>query len=407
MMLVLAASIIAIASCEREPVLHLYRQSTPIFNLPVVDLKLEVYWDYELVFGIVYDWRSEWHYGWDDEDVRIFGEIGYEEPTIFQLRRYFTGDMKYGPHRRPLENIVEGHSFRGAYDWGFWDILLWNDIQTLDGVQSLNFDETTTYEYVTAYTNQTMRVAHHNVSPKYTRSFYQPEVLFAAYDRGIEINRNMDGFLFDSINNVYIKTLEMTLEPITYIYLPQIILHNNRGKITGVDGSAALSGMARSTCVNDGVTGSDAISVDYNVRFKRNVLLTHPECLVDGDKYVGSYADIVGGKLVTFGMCNINANRVGRTNNRTEGITRVNDGVRHYIDVSMQFYNGVDSVFTFDVTDQVQTRYKGGVLTMELDMDTINPPTIGRPGSGFDATVEDWQDGGTHEFDMAKKRKTK
>lgn len=405
MMIVLAAAVISIASCEREPVLHLYRQGGGDIKFPIVDLNLEVYWDYELIYGIIYDWRQEWHYGWDEEDQRIFGDIGYQEPNIFQLRRYYTGDQMYGPHKRPYEHLVEGTTFRAKYEWGFWDLLIWNEIETLDGVQSLIFDETTTYEYVTAYTNQTMRAAHHNVTPKYTRSFYQPEILFSAYDRGIEINRNMDGFIFDSINNVYVKTLNMTLEPITYIYLTQVILHNNRGKITGVDGSASLSGMARSTCVNDGVAGSDQITVDYNVRFKRSVLLTHSENLIDGDKYVNTYADIVGGKLTTFGMCNINANRVGRTNNRADGVTRVNDGVKHYIDVNMQFVNGTDSTFTFDVTDQVQTRYKGGVLTVELDMDTINPPTVGKPGSGFDATVEDWQDGGTHEFDMAKKRR--
>ena len=89
-------------------------------------------------------------------------------------------------------------------------------------------------------------------------------------------------------------------------------------------------------------------------------------------------------------MCNINGSRANAT---------YNDGVRHYMDLNMQFNNGMDSTFVFDVTNQVRRRYKGGVLTVELDADTIKIPTR-KGGSGFDATVKDFEDGGTHEFDM-------
>lgn len=77
----------------------------------------------------------------------------------------------------------------------------------------------------------------------------------------------------------------------------------------------------------------------------------------------------------------------------------MDDGQRHYMDVNMQFNNGIDSTFVFDVTDQVRKRYKGGVLTVELDADTIKIPRR-KGGSGFDAVVKDFEDGGTHEFEM-------
>lgn len=372
-----------IVSCEIEPELHLHGQSADVNFKPTVDLNLEVYWDYELIYGVVYDWQKEWYYGWDDVDEQIFGQLGYTEPNVFQIRRYHTGYTPYGPHKRPLEDVISGYHYRAKYDWGFWDLLLWNDIRTLDGVQSLIFDENSTYEYVTAYTNQTMNAAHYNA--KFSRSFYQPEPLFSAYEQAIEINQNMDGFIFNEEEQVYIKTLEMQLEPITYIYLTQVILHHNNGKITNVDGSANLSGMARSVNVNTGVAGSDQVTVNYNVRFKRH-------CDMEGED-----VDIAGGRLLTFGMCNINANRVGRTSRG--GPTRVDDAVKHYMDVKFQFMNGKDSTLVFDVTDQVQTRYKGGVITVELDCDTVSVP-VGQPGSGFDASVEDWQDGGTHEIDF-------
>jgi hypothetical protein len=69
------------------------------------------------------------------------------------------------------------------------------------------------------------------------------------------------------------------------------------------------------------------------------------------------------------------------------------------MDVTMQFNNGMDSTFVFDVTRQVQRRWKGGVITVELDVDTVSIPSR-KGGSGFDAVVKDVEDGGTWEFPM-------
>ena len=368
-----------LVSCEREPELHLHRGGPVTIKLPTINLELETYWDYQFEYDVDYDWQTEWHYGWDAIDWEIFGHIGYAEPTSFQLRRYFTGDKPYAPHTQVQAHLIEGNSFQGDFDWGFWDLLIWNDIHTIDGVQSLNFDETSTLDYVIAYTNQTMVPTRYN-APRYTRSFYEPEGLFTVYKQAVEVSEDLKGFEFDPVRNLYVKRLDMVLQPVTYIYLTQVILHNNHNKITGVDGSANLSGMARTMNLNTQVAGPDAITVHYNVRFK-------PNCEMDNE-----LVDIVGGRLMTFGMCNIDPNRVGR------GET-VNDKNLHYMDVTMLFNTGIDSTFVFDVTDQVRQKYKGGVLTIELDMDTIPVPTRSG-GSAFDAVVKGYEDGGTHEFEM-------
>ncbi len=384
-LLIIIATSITI-SCERKPDLHLHYGGGLITELPIVELELDVYWNYEIAYGINYDWRAEWFYGWDEIDTEIFGEQGYVHPEIFNLRRYYTGDQQYGPHTSVLASTVHGYTFEGTFHWGYWDLLAWNEITTPDGIQSLLFDETTTLEYVTVSTNKSMNSSRYQ-APKFPQSFYQPEPLFAAYAQGIEINKELEGFKYDEQKKVWVKKIDMLLEPRTYIYLTQVILHNNGGRITGVDGSANLSGMARSVNLNTGVAGSDAITVHYNVRFKNN-------CAKNGES-----VDIAGGRLMTFGMCNVNGSRVGMSGRTGEVVTRVDDGIRHYMDVTMQFNNGMDSTFVFDVTEQVRRRYKGGVLTVELDMDTV--PTPKRPGgSGFDAVVKDFEDGGTHEFDM-------
>lgn len=378
-LMLIAVALLLVTACRREPELHLYDSAEVTFSLPVVNLSLEVMWNYEIGYEVTYDWKAEWYYGWDDTDKAIFGELGYTEPSVFNLRRYYTGDVPYAPHTTVQSDVIKGTSFQGRYNWGFWDLLVWNDVQTLDGVQSLNFDETTSLDYVTAYTNQSMQSSRYQ-APRYTRSFYEPEPLFAAYRQAVEINRNLDGFEYDAQHDIYVKRLPMQLVPMTYIYLTQVILHNNRGRIAAVDGSANLSGMARSVVLNTGVAGKDAITVYYKVRMKK-------DC-TKGDERV----DIVGGRLMSFGLCNTNANSIRRAE-------ELADNTHHYMDVTMQFNNGMDSTFVFDVTKQVRERYKGGVITVELDVDTIPIPSRSG-GSGFDAIVKDVEDGGTWEFDM-------
>ena len=375
---IVAAFLSLLVCCIREPELHLFDGGEIDIDLPLVELELDAYWDYEVTYGVQYDWKAEWYYGWDAVDYSIFGEIGYTEPNTFHLRRYFTGSVPLANHTSVVANTVTGNSFNGHYSWGFWDLLVWNDVNTIDGVQSLNFDEQTSLDYVLAYTNQTM-VASRYEAPKYTRAFYEPEALFSAYARAVEINRDLRGFEYDSIRDIYIKKVDMVLEPITYIYLTQVILHHNRGKIIGVDGSGMLSGVARSTVVNTGIAGEDLITVHYNTRFKK-------DCDMDGEP-----VDIAGGRLLTFGMCNMNDNRI-------KHIEDVKDGFNHYLDITMQFYNGMDSTFVFDVTDQVRRRWKGGVITVELDMDTVGVPSR-TGGSAFDAVVKDFEEE-THEFGL-------
>ena len=383
---------VLLVSCMREPELHLYEPQNVEMDIPLVDLELEVLWDYELAFDVQYDWHAEWFYGWDEHDLAIFGELGYTEPTVFNLRRYLTGDVPYIPHTSVIASPpFEGTHFQDRFDWGFWDILVWNDVRTIDGVQSLIFDEKTSLDSVTAYTNQSMHRSRFN-APRYTHAFWAPEPLFAAYDRGIEINRNLDGFEYDKERNIYVRKLDMMLYPITYIYLTQVILHNNNGRIVQSEGNADLSGMARSTTLNTGTAGSDAITVYYNDNLKKDCALVPygtPED--DPSRLVAEHADIIGGRLMTFGMCN-------QTPRKINHYTEVTDIHKHYIDVNVQFNNGMDSTIVFDVTDQVRRRYRGGVLTVELDMDTVPIPQRSG-GSGFDAVVKDFEKV-QYEFDM-------
>lgn len=390
--LCLALCCLAVAGCEREPVLNLHQGGPDIeLGIPEVDLDLNVVWNYLFNYDTEYNWQAEWIYGWDDTDQSLFGPIGYIAPSAFEVRRYFTGNVPFGTHASPYKHFVSGQHVRAKYDFGYWDILAWSNINTPDGVQNIRIDERSTYDYVTAYTGQTMNPSPY-AAPQFPHSFYQPEELFAGYDRGIEINRNLNGFTFDEERNCWVRQLEMTLQPVTYIYLVQVLLrHNNRSgrKVTSIDGNANLSGMARSVNLNTGITGPDAVTVNFFMRMKHDL----------ADKG-GEKVDVIGGKALTFGIPKLNPSSLS-TRHYLESLKKVGAADlnnRHYVDVKMQFYNGKDSTFVFDVTNSVRRLFRGGVITIELDMDKVPIPNRSG-GSGFDAVVEDFEEK-QWEFDM-------
>lgn len=152
--------------------------------------------------------------------------------------------------------------------------------------------------------------------------------------------------------------------------------------MTAVEGNANLSGMARSVNLNTGVTGADAITVNFFMRMKQDV----------ADKN-GNKVDVIDGKVLTFGIPKLNPSKLD-ARAYLESLQKVRDADlnnRHYIDVKMQFYNGKDSTFVFDVTDQARRLFRGGVITVELDMDKVPVPNRSG-GSGFDAVVEDYEE---------------
>ena len=113
-------------------------------------------------------------------DIKPYGEIGYVMPSVFEVRRYYTGEIPYAPHTGVIKDTIHGSSFQGMYDWGFWDMMLWNEIQTKDGVQSIIIDENMSLDSVIAYTNATMRSTRYN-APRYTHAFNAPEPLIVVY----------------------------------------------------------------------------------------------------------------------------------------------------------------------------------------------------------------------------------
>lgn len=384
---IILTSVVASAlfiGCAVEPPLHLYRGIDIIVNPPEVHMDVDVMWKYD--FDV--DWKVEWQYGWDSLDIAYFGPLNYTKPEEFELRRYY---LQYDPtakHTVSEAFHMEDSVFQASYNFGYYDMLVWNTIITEDGIQSIYIDESD-LDNVTAETNKSMnyiskRGSNTMLDKVAGYTYWQPEDLFQLYVPQVYISDDPKDYdYYDAERKVYYKHIDGTLQPVVYIYLPQLILRHNKGRIIASDGNSVLTGMAHRTSLNTGITEEEDINVYFNNRMKNDVTLTEGE-------HKGEVVDIVGGKVNTFGLCSTNPYTLSRA-------TLV-DTKEHYLSVNLQFNNGMDSTFVFNVTDQVRKHYRGGVLTLELDVDSIEIPH--KPsGSGFDATVEDFEEE-EHEIEM-------
>lgn len=367
-----------VSSCI-EPPLHLPGQEI-LTEMPAVETELSVVWNVDA------DWETNWYYGWDQTDDEIWGSIGYPTPTSYQVRRYYTGDNPDGPHTEVDAFSIRGTSFRRFFNFGYYDMLIWSDIDSKDGTQVLVIDET--LGEVTATTTGTRGMSSRAVSQIAAATAVgddsgiiglknQPEIFYAAYPENIFISRNLDDYIYDPVEKVYIKKIETELRPLVYIYLVQVILLNNDGRVKGINGNAALSSMASGVDLYTGHTNDHPSIVYFNMRMKR-------------DKQVeGQQCDIIGGKFTTFGLCDMEPyTRSGNVYSGSRG------ALRNYLFFDLSFSNNGEQTYSVDVTDQCQKQAHGGIITVYIDCSQLEPPP--GPDSGessmFRPTLEDYDE---------------
>ena len=370
-------SILGLTSCI-EPPLHLPGQNIEV-PLPQVETELEIIWDHEVNLS------SEWYYGWDLKDDSIWGGLGYPTPTRYEVRRYYKGNNMYAKHDKMDAFTTNTSRFRRYFQFGYYDMLFYSDIDSEDGTQVLVMNET--LDSIVATTTGTRGISRSIIEKSYANDndkssaiglLNQPEIFYGAYPQNIFISSNLADYEYDPEENIYIKHLEANLHPLVYIYLVQFILYNNEdGKIKGINGNAALSSMASSTNVNTGHTSNRPALVYFNTRMKKNIIVK------------GRRSDVIGGKLTTFGLCDnepftrSGAHYVGSRYN-----------LKNFLYYDLIWKDGQVKTYEFDVTDQCMEQAHGGILTVWIDVSKLTPPDPIQTGSGslFIPTVEDYKE---------------
>ncbi|MGN0212259.1 MAG: hypothetical protein ACI4AN_04840 [Muribaculaceae bacterium] len=361
-------------SCIKPPLV--LPSEEVIIDLPIIVSDIEVVWNIDT------DWKREWIYGWDDTDEMLWGSIGYFEPTNYEVRRYYLGGTAGAPHS--ADNVdgftVFGTSFRRNYQFGYYDMLIWSNIDSPDGTQVLVVNDTDVNE-VKATTTVTRGISRNpDNRDQVTALFNQPEIFYSTYPRDIYISHDFDDYdYFDEENKCWVKHLKSELHPLVYIYLVQIVLHNNDGRVVGTSGDAAVSAFASSTSVNTGHTGYTPCIVYYGTRMKKDLSTAE-----------GETVDVIGGKLTTFGLCDMDPYW---TDGRAEYSGSRSD-LQNYLYFTLRFSNETSKTMLLPVTDQCQRQSHGGVITVHVDCRNIDLPDPGDPGSGnlFVPTIEDYTD---------------
>lgn len=373
----LVTLVFAMSSCI-EPPLHLAGDRV-IIELPIVQTEMTIVWNIDT------DWETNWYYGWDMKDSSLFGPIEYPTPTNFEVRRYFLGTQPGLPHTWNGRDAftIYGNHFSRYYNFGYYDLLLWSNIDSPDGTQVvvINEDNLENVEATTTGTRGMTRLGTDIAlvdSNAVVGLFNQPEIFYGSYSEDIFISRNKEDYdYYDSINNVYVKRLNATLRPLVYIYLVQIIIYNNDGRIRGVSGNNAISGLASTTSINTGHTGSSPCLVYFGSRMKQGIMVNDRT------------ADIIGGKLTTYGLCDMESYAISRG----AGYTGSRQELTNMLYFDLEFSNSTTATLQYDVTDQMQSQSHGGVITVVLNAREIEPPHgDGDAGSLFVPTVEDYDE---------------
>lgn len=359
------------ASCI-EPPLNLPAEDV-IVDMPVVVTEMETVWNIDV------DWQAEWYYGWDMTDIQISGDINYPEPTNYEVRRYYLGSQPGGRHTQEGYDgfTVFGTTFRRSYQFGYYDMLLWSNIDSPEGTQVLVVDDSS-LDNVTATTTVTRGFTKANTKDAITGVYNQPEIFYSTFERDVYISRFKEDYdYFDEDNGVWVKRIAANLTPLVYIYLVQVVLHNNDGRITGVTGDASLTAMANGTNVNTGHTNNKPCMVYFPMRIKKNA------------DFEGERVDIIGGKLTTFGLCDMEG-----INSQTKAeYAGSRTDIDNHLLFTVKFSNDTEKTLDYIVTDRCWKQCHGGVLTVHIDCRDVDPPTPGESGEGnmFVPTVEDYE----------------
>ena len=148
-------------------------------------------------------------------------------------------------------------------------------------------------------------------------------------------------------------TLAVTLRPLVYTYLIRYEFDQGIEHVTLARG--ALCGMALSVNLHDGHTNTDAATILYDCDIK-------------------DYGVEI--QLTSFGVPEFPGEHYTRQTS-----------LKHTLNLEVMLKNGKLKTFEFDVTDQLATQPRGGVITV----DGITVTDAEANGSeGFDVTVEGW-----------------
>ena len=365
---------VLLCSCRIDPPLHLRKAVE-------VEIEVDTHVDLDVMWQI--NWETEWEYDWN---VEAYGPLGYEIPASMRLHAYTLGpDGEYVAYQ--VHNFMGEESrvrvFPGVYDFLFHNndsesILFkamddMNDVYAYTRVISTGLQPSILVKTRQQKEGASAQAAHAvtKADGAQTRAFendpvvLMPDCFYSLFDQGQEVSDNLEDYEY--IDGHYVFRIKGELHPSSFIYLVQIRLFNNNGRVIGSAGGAALTGMAEGVDMRTCITSTDAVCVPMDVRIDR---ATDP--------------DLMGARLLSFGIPGCNPYDDASVAASTS---------QHFLVLSVAYRDGGFKNIHVDVTDQVRALPLGGVISLELDVDDF-PPEEAEPieGGGFNALLGEWEE---------------
>ena len=290
--------------------------------------------DLDLLWGE--GWKTEWQYDWDSSDT-TYGLIGYSTPEIIKGTIYNL-DANTGKRYSnffKLFGLKDNSATLPA--GGKYDMLLYNT-----DTENIIFQASDDFESYTA-----------SVDTSHSSSSYMnvSGELLGAMVTGVDLSKPSS----DSME------IDVELNPYSIIYLIQVVLLNNNddNEFQAIGASEiCISGLSRGVELFTRKT-SDKTTVITTGDIKP--LQNHSGVRLE-DGTVVDNADIIAARMLTWGLPGINP------------MEPVKDGSKaavrnqNFILIGVTLRDGIRYDVTCDITEQIQNKPAGGVLTVSVDL---------------------------------------
>lgn len=354
-----------------EPLLHI-KGTTAVQPQIEQDVSIDMMWEA--------DWQAHWQVDWDTEAK---GEIGYTAPESYHMNYFRSGESTPAGERDMMSGGI-----RLSLDYGNYDLLLYNN-----DYESLRIDHTDDWSNVTATTDSDpyAQPLPDSITPNGALR-RMPEQLFSMYAKDVHVSDNLDDYEYLPDEGVYLLRINSELLPRTFIYLLQVELKNNNGRVTGC-GSSTIDGLASSVNLLTAINGDTPIAHQFSSFYQEKT----------GED--GNPLCLIGGRMTTFGLCGISPWEEGKAAKEGEAAknSKVADGtirtlsrtdVTNTCYVLLHYSNGGQRYVRIDITEQMRGKLTGGVINITLDLNDYTDP---KPNDGgFNADVDGWGEENHH-----------
>ena len=325
------------------------------------EVQIENMWDI--------DWQADWLFRWDEE---LYGKIGYTDPETFHMDYFTAGTNQHIGQRDVLGNRVNLSLGYGTYDMLFYN----NDYELI------RIEEAPDWSTVTAYTERNpYAMAPPSQKTRDNGIRQMPEQLFAVLHDGVEISDRMEDYTWIPEEGIWLMSIKSVLLPRVFIYLVQVELRNNKGRVTGCR-SFTIEGLAESTELKSGINSTETVSHQFAAYAQK----------IDNDD--GTKTELLAGRMTTFGIPGYmpwkEYTRIKDSNTRGSSLL-LPSTPRNICHIELLYSNGGSLSIPVDVTDQVWDQPVGGLIKIVLDIDDYDEPDQ-PPGGGLDIGVGGWDE---------------